>query len=523
MFDADELKNMVKINYALLPVKAHFFFFMAAMAPILPFLPVFGKQLGVSEVANGIVTSVLPVLFLVAKPIFGYILDYFQSKRKTVFITLVCATTIFFMLLYIVPSPSVAPFHKRDNCTSLYPCVNQTATDVYSCQIGCDGAAAKVTLSVRELSENQFCYWGNLTCTPQTTCELICEPVQKGSSFYLGPIFISFVLLMALGSVGYNVTNSISDAICFDVLGDGGQIYYGQQRVWGTIGFGVSALLGGFLIDWYSGEDSVKDYTPAFILSGGLSALDLLCCFKLKLPKIEKSDDILKDVVKLIRQPHITTFLVFAAFVGICDSFIWFFLFWYLEDLALAKGTMANIKLLEGLTIAAETLGGEVIFFSLSGRILKKIGYGHCLSLCFCAYCIRFALLSLLPSPWWILPVELVMQGPTYALCYTTIVAYASAVSPPGTSATMQGIVAGVDDGFGFAIGSLCGGFLYRWLGGANAFKFYSGFALLCSLVHYCLFKEFFSHKTVPVVSRGKRFIYNPPEVAAEMVTSPDK
>lgn len=41
------------------------------------------------------------------------------------------------------------------------------------------------------------------------------------------------------------------------------------------------------------------------------------------------------------------------------------------------------------------------------------------------------------------------MQGPTYALCYTTIVAYASKVSPPGTTATVQGIVAGMDDGFG--------------------------------------------------------------------------
>lgn len=41
------------------------------------------------------------------------------------------------------------------------------------------------------------------------------------------------------------------------------------------------------------------------------------------------------------------------------------------------------------------------------------------------------------------------MQGPTYALCYTTIVAYASVVSPPGTSATVQGIVAGMDDGLG--------------------------------------------------------------------------
>jgi hypothetical protein len=34
-------------------------------------------------------------------------------------------------------------------------------------------------------------------------------------------------------------------------------------------------------------------------------------------------------------------------------------------------------------------------------------------------------------------------------MSYTTIVAYASAVTSPGTSATMQGLVAGMDDGFG--------------------------------------------------------------------------
>lgn len=42
--------------------------------------------------------------------------------------------------------------------------------------------------------------------------------------------------------------------------------------------------------------------------------------------------------------------------------------FRYLEDLAAATGYAHNIKLLEGLTVAAETLGGEVLFFSLSGK-----------------------------------------------------------------------------------------------------------------------------------------------------------
>lgn len=40
----------------------------------------------------------------------------------------------------------------------------------------------------------------------------------------------------------------------------------------------------------------------------------------------------------------------------------------YLEDLAMATGYMSEIKLIEGLTVAAETLGGEIICFSFSGN-----------------------------------------------------------------------------------------------------------------------------------------------------------
>lgn len=71
--------------------------------------------------------------------------------------------------------------------------------------------------------------------------------------------------------------------------------------------------------------------------------------------------------------------------------------------------------------------------------------------MCFIFYALRLALISVAPSPWWILPIEFLMQGPTYALTYTTIVAYANAISPPGASATMQGIAAGMDDGFGIS------------------------------------------------------------------------
>jgi hypothetical protein len=53
-------------------------------------------------------------------------------------------------------------------------------------------------------------------------CELSCvlhETEMEKDCLYGTPVFWGFVLLMSLGTIGFNVANSISDAICFDVLG----------------------------------------------------------------------------------------------------------------------------------------------------------------------------------------------------------------------------------------------------------------------------------------------------------------
>lgn len=54
----------------------------------------------------------------------------------------------------------------------------------------------------------------------QETFDIVCEPIHKDPYYlYKTVSFWTFVFLVALGSIGYNVANSISDAICFDVLG----------------------------------------------------------------------------------------------------------------------------------------------------------------------------------------------------------------------------------------------------------------------------------------------------------------
>lgn len=51
------------------------------MGPILPQMAVFGKQLGISPDIMGFVTSVLPILYILAKPAVGFLADYFSVSN----------------------------------------------------------------------------------------------------------------------------------------------------------------------------------------------------------------------------------------------------------------------------------------------------------------------------------------------------------------------------------------------------------------------------------------------------------
>lgn len=243
------------------------------------------------------------------------------------------------------------------------------------------------------------------------------EDAEAASCFYATWVFWSFVILTYIGTIGFNVGNSISDAICFDVLGKENQMKYGKQRVYGGLGFGLTSLLAGYTVDLHT-----NDFTPAILIMLAFALMDLIVLKKLRLPKLSSSESISKDVGKLLRNRKIAIFLVFATIAGMFDSFIFYYMFWYLEEVAERTGMKDHIKLIEGMTVAAECVFGEVLFFLISGKIIKKLGYIHCMTFCFSCYALRLFLISLITNPWYLIGIEILMQGCTYALCYTCIV-----------------------------------------------------------------------------------------------------
>lgn len=85
--------------------------------------------------------------------------------------------------------------------------------------------------------------------------------------------------LVVIAWIAMAVVESLSDALCFQTLGDHPQLY-GRQRLWGTIGWGTFSFISGYFIDTYSQGRLLKDYTPCFYLTAGLLTLDICVAYK---------------------------------------------------------------------------------------------------------------------------------------------------------------------------------------------------------------------------------------------------
>lgn len=57
---------------------------------------------------------------------------------------------------------------------------------------------------------------------------------------------------------------------------------FGNQRVWGAIGWGTMSIVSGFVVDWFSKEKKYKNYTPGFIIALVFQILDTFVLWKIE-------------------------------------------------------------------------------------------------------------------------------------------------------------------------------------------------------------------------------------------------
>ncbi|XP_071528649.1 major facilitator superfamily domain-containing protein 6-B-like isoform X2 [Panulirus ornatus] len=467
-------------------------------------LPLMVRQKGVSAQVLGVLWTVLPMVGLITNSISGTLADYLRAHR-TVFLGSITALTMGISFIYWIPELSVAqvvPPHPTQNLTTLGNAtshLNLTAEVNHIKQsLKSSGSDDDYTFLIDQemiVAEGQA-----LPSNPKVLLGLEAAP-QEDASFadlVYNPTFWLIFFSLMIEQMGISTCVTITDAVCFQILGSE-RHKFGQQRLWGTIGMGFTAICSGALVDLYSRGLPQKDYLPSVITSLVLMSLDFVVVARLKIPNTKGKRVRLGDVGSTLAQPETLVFLLTVFMMGVSLGMMWVFKLMLVEDVAMAwDPQFSALKILQGLNMAIENFGGEVPFLFLSGMIIQRLGPTSVLAISLATISLQMCLYSFVTNPWLFLPIEF-LNGPTHSLFYTVMVSHASSIAPPGAQATVQSIVKSC-----FSLGSSTAGFLggtlFHHLGGSRTFLaiglFDIAYGIVFGLLHFLIW-EFSSPKRI--------------------------
>lgn len=470
----------MKINKKLLPIKLHYFLRYAGSAPLVMLVPLMVRSKGLSPQTVGLLWTVLPMVGLITNSICGTLADYLKAYR-TVFLASITSLTVGLLAVYWTPALSITAQASEEtfNITLLENAtLSSRALFTNTSTLTMELAGVDPEMTVGEGQVAPF------VLPPGEEASGIPEE-SEGVAFLLHyPQFWFIVFALLLKQIGVNTCVMITDSVCFQILGSERRLY-GRQRLWGTIGMGVMAIVSGALVDICSQGLPEKDYLPAVICCIVIMSADFLVVTKMKIPYSTNEKLKLGEVGSVLVQPKVLLFLMTVYVMGASLGITWIFKLMLVEDVAVAwNSDFPALKLLQGLVLGIETFS-EVPFFFLSGMIIEWLGYTGVLIISVLSTGLRCCFYYTVSNPWCFLPIEL-LNGLSYSVFHSVMGAYASYIAPPGAQATVQSVFSATFY-TGVSTAGFLGGLLYNTQGGSITFLEVGVFDLIYVLVFVLL------------------------------------
>ncbi|XP_022902451.2 major facilitator superfamily domain-containing protein 6-A [Onthophagus taurus] len=391
-----------KINRKMLYMKLHYFFWNAGTAPIVPFLSIYARQLGISSTIVGVMYTVMTIMGMLAKPLFGAIADRYRCQ-KMIFLTFILVTAAAFLATYHSPSIAVErPMHLAcdqsyaflDTCNANNTCtVEELLLEVgengsIQCDINCEMKPEYYKTVCEGWKVDKY-------CGEQSGDHLefsVILPIQHfqhmGSCLYFKiqhAIFDNKQYYPNCVDAAHHIS-TMCDVKCNEFLLNEilkqptveNNEFYHTYEFWlvflfmiiGWVGqaivvsvtdavcfamlenqpnkYGVQRSFGALgwgvfsIISGFmidtSSSGTSKYYLPVFYLGASLLIVDFIISLNIKYTQKEMTTRIFHDVALLFKNIRIIIFVVFCIFVGMCTGLIWNFFFWLIEDLAKSQG-----------------------------------------------------------------------------------------------------------------------------------------------------------------------------------------
>ncbi|CAF2595365.1 unnamed protein product [Rotaria sp. Silwood2] len=474
------------VHHFYILLKAHYFLFFSAFGILYPILNITLRSRGLSNVELSYINIIIPFLVFFTNPLLGFIAD--NSRRYLFTFNIVLAmVTITYTSIFILPivkshniqanmnhdkqygyalnfcasqevatkcaSRSQCGCSYQANCTLIdsldYRYYNQMKTffltfsmdskDFYkeinnAIQLNeLETCGIKYQVSIDEIIKN-YLQNHSFDLFPSTdissklaSCEITCSIAHFcHGSRYVNQI--GFILLYSLlFIIGTNLlTNAVplGASIGFASL-DCPEIF-GQQRIYGTIGFGISA---------FAASRAYEFFQTDFVYIIMFSITTIICIIVTSFIRIKPNE------------------------LVPCQS----------------RSIVGWMSLVAALS--------EVFALYIAGRVLKLLGTNLSSIIIFLAFSIRFGGYYFIRQPYFFILME-TMHFFNFGILYVLIAQKADSIAPPGLSGTLQGVALGMLFGLGRGFGLLAASFIYTFTQQPFLFLIFTLFNLIVAVIY---------------------------------------
>lgn len=270
----------------------------------------------------------------------------------------------------------------------------------------------------------------------------------SGVALFFAHSFVELLLAVIAYAVFVAPIVPLTDNAVLDLLGEH-KIIYGRVRLWGSIGWGLAAVIIGPILTRGGLSWSFYGFWLFLIVMFAAS-------YRLPMAQAAVRQSFSSALAVLVRNGRFLLLLAASLVYGVTLGVLLSYQFIFMEQLEAGRTLMA-------WTLTAMTISEIPIWLASSG-LLRRLGTSKMIATALAATSLRYFALSFTFNPLWVLPISL-LHGPGFAMLWVAGVADADAAAPPGLGATAQSLYAGMMFGLGAAIGGFLGGPAYETIG----------------------------------------------------------
>ncbi|CAF1253487.1 unnamed protein product [Rotaria sordida] len=547
--------------------REHYFLFFSAFGILYPILNITLRNRGLSNIELSYINIIIPFIIFFTNPLIGFIADHSRRYILT-FNFIVAINTIIYAIMFTLPTVKSRNIHadiyhnnqygyslnfcasqevatqcaSRSQCGCSYQahCTlidsldnrynNQMKTFVFTFSINSKDFSKEINYATH-MSEPETCgikyrvsidqvikqyienrgfdlLPSNDISSELANCEITCSIAHycHGSRYanQIGVILL-YSLLFVIGNNLINNAIALGVSIGFASL-DRPEIF-GQQRVFGTLDFGISAFLASRVYQIFQTEfvyiimfsittiiciivtsfiriQPTKQQKPSTIHNENIVEeiqIDDLSRVKVKKTKKSRSQGALSELLSMLKKIDAIIFLSLAFAWGMSNAVLDPYIYLYIDELAPCQShsIVGWMSLVSSLS--------ELVAFFLAGRALNFFGTNLLSIAIFLAFSIRFSGYYFIRKPYYFILME-TMHFFNYGILYVLMAQKADAIAPPGLSGTLQGVTLVTLFGLGRGIGLLAASFIYTFTQQPLLFLIFALFNLIAAVIYSLYF-----------------------------------